>query len=330
MMKFLFTGCGSIGRRHIKNLKRLTDCEILAYRVRNEALGDFEKEHDIKTYHDLDEALDQRPDAVFITNPTSLHLSTAQKAAERGCHLFIEKPLSHTLDQVDEFIRLCNEKKLIVMLGYKMRFHKSIRLIKQMIDEGKLGKILSAKSHYGGYLPQWHPWEDYRRMYSSNRDMGGGVVLDATHEIDTLYWLAGDVEETKSFCGKLSDLEIDTEDTASILMRFKSGAFGSAHLTYAQRPEFRRCEVIGTEGTALWDQYRKTVDTYLVATDKWESFPEGDDYDTNGDMFVEEMKHFLACLKGKEKPIHNLIDSKRVLEIALEIKEQNQMEKLGK
>jgi len=118
-MKFLFVGCGSIGRRHIKNLKQLTDCEILAYRVRKESLGDFEKEHAIKTYDDLDAALNEKPDAVFITNPTSLHLSTAQKAAEQGCHLFIEKPLSHTIENVDEFIQLCSDKKLIVMLGPK-------------------------------------------------------------------------------------------------------------------------------------------------------------------------------------------------------------------
>lgn len=320
MKKFLFVGCGSIGRRHIRNLKNLTHCEILAYRVRKESLGDFEKEFAIQSYYDLAEALDQKPDAVFVTNPTSLHMTVALKAAQRGCSLFIEKPLSHSLEQIDEFVRLCERKKLIVLLGYNMRFHKSIKLIKKIAENGELGQIISARSHYGGYLPEWHPWEDYRRMYSSKRELGGGIILDATHEIDYLYWLLGDVTEVKSFCGKLSKLEIDTEDTAEILLRFKEGPFGSVHMSYAQRPEFRRCEVIGTSGTVVWDQHRKTVDLYTTQKMRWESFPEGENYDTHADMFVEEIKHFLACLEGKEKPIHTLHDSKRILEIALAAK----------
>lgn len=320
MRKFLFAGCGSIGRRHIRNLKDLIDCEILAYRVRNEDLGVFEKQYAIRSYYDLDEALNQNPDAVFVTNPTSCHLAVALKAAQRGCHLFIEKPISHNLEQVDDFIRLCEHKKLIVLLGYKMRFHKSIRLIKGFIDRGALGKVITARSHYGGYLPDWHPWEDYRRLYSARKELGGGIILDATHELDYLYWLLGDAVEVKSFHGKLSDLEINTEDTAEILLRFKSGAYGSVHMSYAQQPEFRRCEVFGASGTAVWDQYRKTVDFYDAGEKRWQSFPEGDDYDTNGEMFREEIRHFLACLERKETPIHTLYDSKRVLELALAAK----------
>ncbi len=320
--KFLFTGLGSIGRRHVRNLKALIPCEVLAYRVRNEDLGDFGRENDIRVFRDLDEALAEKPLAVFVTNPTAFHLDTARRAAERGMHLFIEKPLSHSLEKVDEFIALAEKKKLTVLLGYKMRFHKSIRKIKELVELGAIGRVLSARSHYGGYLPAWHPWEDYRRLYSSRKDLGGGIVLDATHEIDYLYWLVGDVAEVKAFTGKLSDLEIETEDTASLLFRFKSGAFGHVHMTYAQSPESRACEVIGTEGTARWDQTRKTVELYTRGSGKWETFPEGEHYDSNGDMFVEEMKHFLACLAGNEKPVHSLQDSKRVLEIALQVKEK--------
>lgn len=320
MKTFLFVGCGSIGRRHIRNLKKLVACRILAYRIRKEPLGDFEREFEIESFYDLGTALDQKPEAVFVTNPTRFHMLVALEAARRGCHLFIEKPLSHDLEHVDELIRICDAGNLVALVGYKMRFHKSILLIKGLIDRGEIGKVLTVRSYYGGYLPDWHPWEDYRRMYSSRQDLGGGVILDATHEIDYLYWMAGDVAEVKSFYGKLSSLEIDTEDTAEILFRFHSGAFGNVHMSYAQRPEIRRCEVVGTLGTALWDQYRKTVDVYLMTKGRWESFPEGDSYDTNTDMFIEEMKHFLACLERKERSILTLRDARRVLEIALEVK----------
>lgn len=320
--KYLFVGCGSIGRRHIKNLKSLEpESQILAYRVRKEPLGDFAKECPIEMFDDYDRALDQKPAAVFVTNPTSLHLATARKAAERGYPLFIEKPLSHTLEGVDSFIQLCESKKLLVLLGYKMRFHPVIRSIKAQIAEGLIGKPLSARAHYGGCLEDWHPWEDYRRMYSARKDLGGGVILDAIHELDYLYWLMGDVRRIKAIGGHLSGLDIETEDMAEILVQFQNGAVGSVHMNYVQRPEYRCCQVIGTEGTLFWDTRQKKISRYDVKTGHWVETPEKPEWQAN-DMFVDEMRHFLNCLAGKEKPNHSLQDAKRVLEIALQAKQQ--------
>jgi predicted dehydrogenase len=319
MKKFLFAGCGSIGRRHIRNLRALTRCEIHAFRVRRESLGDFEKEFGVRTFTDLEEALDQRPDAVFVTNPTSLHLAVALKAAEKGLPLFIEKPLSHTLEGVDELIRLCEQKKIAAFVAYKMRFHKSIRKIKEIVQSGALGKIISGRAHYSGYLPKWHPWEDYRRMYSSRSELGGGVVLDATHEIDTLCWLLGEAVEVKSLVGKVGVLETDTEDTAEILLRFESGAFGSVHMSYAEQPEHRYCHILGSGGSVYWDQLHGEVLLHAGDGKGWQKFEEGKDHDPD-QMFVEEMRHFLECVEGRAVPAVGLREAKRVLEIALQAK----------
>lgn len=316
MKKFLFAGCGSIGRRHIRNLKALGSCKILAYRVRNEDLGDFGRQNDIQVFQDLEKALAEKPEAVFVTNPTRFHLSIAKAAAEKNCPIFIEKPISHTLEGVDDFIRLCRQKRITVMLGYKMRFHPSIRLIKSLLEKKIIGRVIWARAHYGGYLPDWHPWEDYRRMYSSKKELGGGVVLDASHEIDYLYWLLGDVGEVKAFTGKLSNLEIDTEDTAEISLRFKSGALGNIFLTYAQRPESRSCEIVGDEGSIQWDQDSKRVRLYEASKRKWEEFLEPEMFDPN-QIFVDELREFLSAIEEKREPIHSIEDSKRVLEIAL-------------
>ncbi len=320
MKKYLFAGCGSIGRRHIQNLKHLQpEAQILTYRVRGESLGEFELKYSLINYKDFAEALAAKPDAVFITNPTSLHLPLAKQAAEKGIPLFIEKPVSHTLDGVDDFIRLCEKKQLTVLLGYKMRFHPAVTTMKKLLGEGAIGRPLSIRAHYGGCLAEWHPWEDYRRMYSARKDLGGGVVLDAIHEIDYAYWLMGDAVEVKALCGQVSDLEIETEDMAEILLRFKSGAFGSIHLDYAQYPETRSCQIIGTTGTIEWNALKKTVELYQKETKTWKKFPEPEDW-ANNTMFVDEMRHFLNCLSGKEKPNHTLQDAKRVLEIAIEAK----------
>lgn len=324
-MKFLFVGCGSIGRRHIKNLKSLIDCEVLAYRVRKESLGDFEKEFNIQTFHDYDKALAEKPDAVFVTNPTSHHLETALKAAKSGCSLFIEKPVSHTLEGIDELISICNEKKLVAFVAYKMRFHKSIRQIKAWIDEGVLGKVVSIRAHYGGHLPSWHPWEDYRRMYSARKDLGGGVLLDCSHEIDYVLWFLGEIEQAQGFSGQLSDLEIETEDVAEILVRSKTGVFGTVHLNYLQQPERRYCEVIGTRGTAFWDQSQKKVTFTPVDKNEKEICIAEGQYDTKQDMFVEEMKHFLDCLKGITPPLSDLRSGKSVLEVIEQVKKQQKV-----
>jgi len=319
-MKVLFAGCGSIGRRHIRNLKTLRTCQVMAWRVRNEDLGDFAREYDIEVFHDLDTALDQRPDVVFVTNPTHFHLDVAIPAAQRGCHLFLEKPLSDSLARVDELIDVCERNSVIAFVAYKMRFHKSIQKIKEVVDSGVLGKLISARSHYSGYLPKWHPWEDYWRMYSARSELGGGVVLDATHELDYLYWILGEVDEVIAMVDRVSDLEIDTEDTAEILIRFISGAIGSVHMSYAEQPEFRACEVHGTEGTVLWQQHRGGVELFTTASDMWTFIGEGDDYDAN-QMFLDEMEHFLACIDGKQEPLIDLQQARRVLELALEARQ---------
>lgn len=319
MKNFLFVGCGSIGRRHIKNLKSLCECNISAYRVRNESLGEFEKEYNIKTFYNYDEALEQNLDAVFITNPTSMHLSKARQAAEKGIAMFIEKPLSHNLEGVDDFIELCERNKIPVMMGYKMRFHPAIVKIKEICESGQIGSILRAQSYYGGYLPGWHPWEDYRRMYSARKDLGGGVVLDAIHEIDYLYWLFGDVSEVKSLCGNISELEIETEDSAEIIMKFKKGFYGNVHLNYAQHPDFRTCIVSGTEGMLMWNDSTNEIRYFTSETNTW-IHQEIQSFDPN-DVFVKEIQSFLNCLEDKEQINHTLHDAKRVLEIAVLAKE---------
>ena len=131
-----------------------------------------------------------------------------------------------------------------------------MREVKRLVAEGVAGRLVSIRAQFGQYLPDWHPWEDYRRGYSARRDMGGGVVLDRVHELDYVRWLMGNVTEVCALSGKLSSLEIDSEDTAEILLRFESGAFGSVHLDYVRRDRDCRLEIVGEEGTLEWSYQR--------------------------------------------------------------------------
>ncbi len=326
-MLFLVVGCGSIGKRHIRNLKALGAGEIIAHDLNMERCREVEQEYKFKTYDNLDEALAQQPNAAFICTPTSLHIPPALLVARNGCHLFIEKPLSHSLGGVDELLELVAQKNLVTLVGCNMRFHPSIALMKKLLEEGEIGKVLSARVQAGQYLPDWHPREDYRQGYSANKALGGGILLDGIHEIDYITWFLGAVSRIFCFAGKLSSLEIDTEDTAEILLWLKTGAIAEVHLDYIQRPYGRSCQLLGEEGTILWDFQDKRVKLYSTRTREWQMFNEKPDYDIN-QMYIGEIKHFIRCLEGKDRPMQDVEAGKKALEIVLAAKESTKTGKV--
>ena len=142
-------------------------------------------------------------------------------------------------------------------------------------------------------MPDWHRLEDYRRGYSARSELGGGVILDAIHEIDYLRWLFGPVADVVCLAGKLSHLEIDTEDTAAMLLQFANGTFGEVHLDYVQRAYRRTCQIIGDEGAIHWDFAAGQVRWYSARTRLWNQYENTAGWEVN-QMYIDEMKHFLA------------------------------------
>ena len=200
-----------------------------------------------------------------------------------------------------------------------MRFHPGLMTVKNLLLEQAVGRVLAARVEVGQYLPDWHPWEDYRQSYSACNRFGGGVILDAIHEIDYIHWLLGDVAAATCLAGKLSQLEIETEDVAALLLRFQNGAVGEVHLDYVQRAYSRTCHVIGEEGTIHWDYTAGQVRWYSAHTRQWRLFSNPPEWEPN-QMYIDEMRHFLKCLARKEMPIADVFEAARVLQIALAAK----------
>jgi predicted dehydrogenase len=321
-LKFLVVGYGSIGRRHVRNLESLK-VGIILFRTKKEK--NVEKRY--KVYYDFDEALGENPDAVLITNPTALHIPTALVVAKSGHHLFIEKPISHDLKGVDKLIQIATKKNLIVLIGHNLRFHPSIRLMKELITKKYIGNVISIRAQAGQYLPDWRPKQDYRKSYSADKSLGGGVILDLVHELDYARWFLGDAKEVFSFYDKLSRLKISTEDVAEILIRFKNNAIGEVHLDYIQRPGSRSCQIIGEKGTIFWDSNKKQVELFSSKLRRWLIFPEDKNFNIN-QTYIEEMKHFLRCIQHKDKPLVTVADGKKVLEIALAAKKSAKVGKV--
>ena len=330
-MKVLVAGLGSIGQRHVRNLRTLlgVELEILSYRVRKvapvltdrlEVEGEtgVEDTYRIRSYDRLDEALAERPDAAFVCNPTSHHMAVALPAARAGCHLFVEKPLSHSYDGVEELIALVEQRKLVAVVGYQMRFHPALRRVRSLLDERAIGQVLAVRVEVGEYLPAAHPYEDYRDSYAARADLGGGVVLSHSHELDYVCWLFGLPRRVFAIGGHLSRLDVDVEDTASILMECViDGKTVPVHVSqdFVQRPPSRTCQIVGDAGKIridfssstfeLFDGQGERTDCHALA-----GVP-------RNELFLDELKHFLACIRGDETEVATLRDGARTLRLAL-------------
>jgi len=323
-LKILVVGYGSIGKRHVNNLTKMKHIEILICTKNKEA--NTLKKNGIKIFKSLTESLKEKPDVGIICNETSFHVKTAIKLAKHNCHLFIEKPLSHSLNDVKSLLNLIRKKKLITMIGCDMRFHKCINEMKKIIDHGDLGKIIFAKVEYGSYLPNWHPWEDYRTSYASKKNLGGGVVLTSIHEIDYLYWFFGKVNEVSAITGKLSDLEISVEDFAAILLRFQKNIVAEVHLDYFQQIEFRNCKIVGTKGIIYWDSNSNEVRQYNNSKKKWIIKLKYRNFQRN-EQYVSELQHFLNCIKNQKQTINPINDGISTLKISLAVKKSSLLKK---
>ncbi|MCJ7766964.1 Gfo/Idh/MocA family oxidoreductase [Candidatus Bathyarchaeota archaeon] len=319
LLRFLVIGCGSIGKRHIKNLLALGAKNLLVYDTRQDRLAEARSELNVDTVDNLDHAWEKEPEVVLITTPTSSHVSLALQAAHRNCRLFIEKPLSDRLEGINELIEVVRKQNLISLIGCNMRFHPGILAVRSLLSDGAIGHVVAARAEAGYYLPDWHPWEDYRSSYSAKKELGGGIILDAIHEIDYMRWILGEVTAVVCFAGRLSSLEIDTEDVAAMVLRFASGAIGEIHLDYVQRTYSRTCEIIGEEGTIRWDYGAGEVRLYRADTREWQVFADPTGWEPNR-MYVDEMRHFLRCLTGEEKSTLDIFEATRVLEVALQAK----------
>ncbi len=314
-MKFLIAGLGSIGRRHLKNLMILGYDDIILYRTGKGSLGEIDK--DFPVFTTLDSAMAENPDAVIISNPTALHMPVAEMAARSGAHIFLEKPISHTLDSLYGFESILEKSKSKVFVAYQFRFNPGLEQIKEMLSKEIAGRPVSFISRWGEYLPDWHPWEDYRESYAARPDLGGGVVLTLSHPIDYLRWFFGEVRTLIAEVGNKSNLALDCEDFADVKLTFRNGVEGSLHLDYFSRPKVHDLQIQCEKGTINWDFASNTV---VLAKGKGdiEKFLPPDQFERN-QMYLDEMAHFVEVCLTDQKPHCTYEDGKKTLDIGLGI-----------
>jgi predicted dehydrogenase len=308
----MIAGLGSIGRRHLRNLLALGEEDILLYRTHRSTLPDAELAS-FPAETDLGRALAHRPDGVIVANPTALHLAVAIPAAEAGCHLLIEKPVTDRRDAaLDDLRQAAAPVEARTLVGFQFRFHPVLSRIRDILHSGQIGRPLSVRVHWGEYLPDWHPWEDYRQSYAARRDLGGGVVNTLCHPLDYLRWLIGEVTSLSAYTAQVSELELDVEDVAEITLSFENGCVGSVHLDYFQRPAAHWLEINCTTGHIRWDNATAAARVYDAEKDAWASLEPPAGFERN-QLFLDEIRHFAALVRGDESSRCDLQDGIRAL-----------------
>jgi predicted dehydrogenase len=309
-------GCGSIGRRHARNLKAAGVVDVYLADPDLGAVEATAAESGGQTVRSLDEALDRGARVAFICTPSDSHVQYALRAASAGVDLFIEKPLSHTLDDVPALVDLAERRNLVTMVACNMRFHPGPRTVKQLLADGEVGTAIAARIHTGSYLPRWRPSQDYRRSYSAAVDHGG-AILDCIHEIDLALWYFGNGRLHSAAALTASAIGLETDGLAELLIQHASGILSSVHLNFLQRDYARSCVVIGSAGTIEWSFRDREVRVFGEDGTLSRSIAQPAGWQMN-DMYVDELSHFLEAVETRTPTMNPVQTARSALTIALD------------
>ena len=320
MKSIAVLGCGSIGRRHLRILRSQWAGCLFAYDPDPEARCRAERETGACALSSLDEIWSQNPGAVFICTPTGTHLELAMEAAKRGAHLFIEKPVSHSLAGLNELNRIVERNGLTAMVGCNFRFRGGVAHLHRRLQSGVIGAPISARFVTGSYLPRWRSEQDYKQSYSSS-ETEGGVLLDCIHEIDLALWMLGDAELKGSLVLPAQSIGLKTDGVAELLLKHSSSAISSLHLDFVRREYRREIEIVGSEGSLRWNFTDGLVQRFGpdgVVAETWSS-PEDARLDS---MYEAQTSHFLRHAATGEPTGNDITQAGKALRIALRAREE--------
>ncbi|MFW0737293.1 Gfo/Idh/MocA family protein [Flavobacterium sp. T12S277] len=304
-MKILIIGLGSIARKHIAALESL-NVNMNIYALRSDP--NSETEQGIENIYDL-ESLDILFDFAIISNPTHLHFEFIEKLAKLNIPLFVEKPAVHTLQNVSSLISLIENRNIINYVACNLRFHPCIEFLKNKLDHEDL-KINEVNVYCGSYLPDWRPNIDFRKIYSANASMGGGVHLDLFHELDYVSWLFGLPNKSSSTLRNVSSLNIDAIDYANYVLEYDTFTTNITLNYYRKKPK-RTIEIVFDNDILEVD----LINNKIININN-ETVFEVTDFEIKK-TYSFQLDYFMHCLKDKIEPMNCIKESVEILKIVL-------------
>lgn len=315
--RVLVVGLGSIGTRHLRLARSLLpDADI---RVLRRQMTDTVPVFADGCLINLSQAREFAPQIAVIANPAPFHVEIAKALAESGVHLLVEKPISDSLEGIQSLIDSCHQRELVLLIGYNLRFQQSLKYFRKLLHDGIVGRTISVRCEIGQYLPMWRPGADYRFGVSANRQLGGGVLLELSHELDYLRWIFGEINWVQASLFQQSALEIDVEDTAHLILGFmpdEHGKYlvGNVNLDFVRHDVTRVCVAIGELGSLRWNGIAGTVEHIAAGEQQgWQEIFRH--LHMPDESYQFEWEHFLACIERRALPLISAKDGLEVLRI---------------
>ena len=323
----MVVGLGSMGKRRIRNLQRLGVKSIVGSDPREDRRADAAKAYGVETVSDTAEGFRSKPDCVVISTPPDLHVRFAREAVKAGVGFFTEASVVD--DEMAVLAREAAAAQVVAAPSCTMRFQPSVKRMKELVASGAIGRPLAYTHHSGQYLPDWHPWEDYRRFYAAQRRTGACREI-VPFELIWLEWIVGPVTEVAAMKGKVSDLDVDIDDVYQLVLRHGPRLIGHLLVDVVARAPVRRCTILGSEGQVVWHWADKTVALYDAAKTEWTTFREEEGTIQPGyvhaeEPYVDEMRAYLAAVRGEAEWPYPLEDDIRTLAL-LEAAERSDAE----
>ena len=285
-------GAGSIGERHIQILQELGYKNIHVYRQRNLPLRQIDA-ITIEVFTDISKLDEIKPAAAFITSPTSFHIQQGLLCASKGIHTLIEKPLANDDAELDKLQTVATENNTLVQVAYMLRYHPAFKKLKKIFEGNEYGKLLSFHTHWGEYLPDWHPWEDYRQSYAALKSLGGGAALTLSHDLDIINWLIDEpVLKHHSVAHHTSTLEVDVESAVDFIFSYKSGTTGHIHLNFFQKIPHRLYQFVFENAFVQYNYFKNILE---IETTKEKTVVDFKAFERN-EMFREQTKNFIETI----------------------------------
>ncbi len=324
--RVLIVGKGSIGKRHFEHLgSLLPDADLKFLRHAQINPNRIREETDL---YSIEEAFDFSPELTVICNPASKHIDTALLFAGIGSHLFVEKPISNQLHDVQKLIDLCELNNLVLAVGYNLRFLTSLLEFRNVVHSGCIGELISVRVDSGSHLPDWRFGKDYRESASAIKYLGGGALLELSHEIDYLQWIFGELDWVRATLISTQSLGIDVEDVVHLIFGFKQNSeglsvTGQMNLDFVRREKKRTCLAIGTLGSLEWDGITGEVLLFDPRLESWSTiFSAGNSLNQS---YEAQWRNVLACIETGSEPEVTGIDAMSVMKIIESVRVSSDM-----
>lgn len=291
-------GLGSIGNRHLNNCLELGVGKMTVIRRPN-SNSHFSPPAGVTVVHSIEDALQNNPDFVIVCNPSHLHASTAIEFLQGNCHVLIEKPLGKTIGPEEQSLQdLATNSDRVVAMAYCMRYHPAYELAKKQIDQGTIGDCLYAKAWFEGFLPDWHPWEDYRESYAALPSHGGGVLRTLDHEMDFLQWVLEPAETATGHVINTGGIGIKADDLAMYTLKHPQGAFSQVTTSFCRKPQSRGFEFVGDKATLEFRFENNEVLLRSATNEKPTKLLDVGGFDIN-QMYVKLLNDFLNAISDE-------------------------------